>query len=122
MRNFLKKVRQKWTYSIVGLWTAFREEKSLWAYLLIVPILIGVGVWIELSLAQWSVVSIIIFLVFSIEIINTALEAAVDTISFEYNVKVKKIKDIAAAATLIITLGAMVSLFLIYIPGIIDRV
>lgn len=116
MRNFFKKVKQKWLYSLVGLWIAFKEEKSLWAYLLLVPVLIGLGVWLKLSYEKWAIVSIAVFLVFTIEIINTALEAAVDTISFQYNVKVKKIKDIAAGATLIITLGALAAILLIYVP------
>jgi diacylglycerol kinase len=62
----------------------------------------------------------IFFVSISIEIMNTAIEATVDTISFQYNVKVKKIKDIAAGATLIISIGSTITLFLIYVPKIID--
>lgn len=122
MRNLLRKVRQKWAYSLVGLWTAFKEEKSLWGYLTFVPILIALGVWTELSTMQWALVMTIIFVVFSIEIMNTALESAVDAISFQYNIKVKKIKDIAAGATLTISTGAFISIMLIYIPMIISKV
>lgn len=116
MLKFLKRLQQKWLYSIVGLWTAVKEEKSLWAYLVLMPIIIGVGIWVKLSFSEWAIVIITSFLVFTIEIINTALEAAVDTISFQYNVKVKKIKDIASGATLVITIGALVALLLIFIP------
>lgn len=120
MGKFIRKVIRKWSYSLVGLSTAFKEEKSLWAYLAILPLLIGVGIWVNLSISNWAVVIITIFLVISIEVINTALEAAVDTISFQYNVKVKKIKDIAAGATLVITLGAIITLLVIYIPAIME--
>lgn len=122
MRNFLKKVRQKWTYSVIGLWTAFKEEKSLWAYLVLMPLLIGVGVWVDLSTTQWAIVILTMFVVISIEVINTALEATVDAISFQYNIKVKKIKDIAAGATLVITTGATIGMLLIYIPMIIGTI
>lgn len=119
MNNFFKKARRKWAYSMVGLWTALKEEKSLWAYIAILPILIGVGVWVKLNFTEWSIVTTICFLVITIEVLNTALEATVDSISFQYNIKVKKIKDIAAGATLTITIGAFVGLLIIYIPNII---
>lgn len=120
MRNFIRKVRQKWAYSFVGLWTAFKEEKSLWSYLILLPVLIGVGVWAGLSTTQWAIVSFVFFAVISIEVMNTALEATVDSISFQYNIKVKKIKDIASGATLVITTGAFISILFIYIPKIIS--
>lgn len=116
MFKFFKRIQQKWLYSIVGLWTAVKEEKSLWGYLVIAPIIIGLGVWLKFSFTEWAIVVITMFLVFTVEIINTALEAAVDTISFQYNVKVKKIKDIASGATLVITLGAVAVLLIIFIP------
>lgn len=112
----LSKLQQKWGYSVVGLWTAIREEKSLWAYLILTPVIIGLGIWVKLDFTQWAIVVITIFLLFVVEIINTALEAAVDTISFQYNVKVKKIKDIASGATLLTTLGAITALLLIFVP------
>ena len=116
MIKFLKRIWQKWTYSMVGLSTVIKEEKSIWAYLFLFPIIISLGFVLELNFTQWSITILILFLMFTVEIINTALEAAVDTISFQYNVNVKKIKDIASAATLVINLGSIVSLLLIFIP------
>lgn len=117
MKKSFKKLQQKWGYSVIGLITAFKEEKSLIAYLFLFAGLIGLGVYADLSLIQWAMLSLIIFLVFCIEIINTALEAAVDTISFQYNVKVKKIKDIASAATLVMTTGAIIGITLIFVSA-----
>ncbi|NQZ66083.1 MAG: diacylglycerol kinase [Mycoplasmatales bacterium] len=118
MRNFFRKIIQKWTYSIIGFWIALKEEKSLWIFFALLPMVIGIGIWVELSLLKWAILSLIISMLISVEILNTSIEAAVDTISFQYNVKVKKIKDIASAATLIITLGSIISLLLIFIPAI----
>ena len=116
MLNILKRVWEKWLYSLVGLWTAIREEKSLWAYLGLFPIIIGLCAWLKISYLEWAVVIMLTFLMFIVEIINTALEATIDTISFQYNVKVKKIKDIASAATLVTTVVATISLLIIIIP------
>ena len=120
MRKLLKQLVRKWNYSFVGLWTAFKEEKSLWAYLLIAPMIIGLGIWLDLSAVKWAIVSLTAFLVISIEVLNTALEASVDAISFQYNIKVKKIKDIASGATLVITTGAIVTILAIFIPEIME--
>lgn len=121
MNNFFKRVWKKWSYSVVGLWITLKEEKSIWAFLGTIPVLIGLGVWFNFKFIEWSVVSFVIFTVLSVEVINTALEAAVDTISFQYNVKVKKIKDIASGATLVITVGASIALLLIYIPALLEK-
>lgn len=118
MRKFIKRVQQKWLYSVVGLWTALKEEKSLWAYLFIVPAVITGGILLKINLTEWAIMVITFFTMFAIEIINTTLEATVDTISFQYNVKVKKIKDIASGATLVITTGAVIVLLLIFVPAI----
>lgn len=121
MNNFFKKIWRKWSYSVVGLWITLKEEKSIWAFISIIPLLVGLGVWFKFDEVRWALVSIIVFTVLSIEVINTALEAAVDTISFQYNVKVKKIKDIASGATLVITIGASMALLALYIPKILEK-
>jgi diacylglycerol kinase len=58
----------------------------------------------------------VIFLVLGFEIFNTAIEALVDMVSFQYNIKVKKIKDISAGATLAVTIGAVIVGLIIFIP------
>ena len=116
MNIIFKKIWRKWQYSVTGLFTAIKEEKSLWSYFGIYIVLIGFGIWVKLNFIEWAIVIITIFLTLSIEVINTALEAAVDAMSFQYNIKVKKIKDIAAGATLVITTGATIAWLLIFIP------
>jgi len=54
------------------------------------------------------------------ELLNTAIENLVDMISFKYNYNAKKIKDVSAAATLILTITAVVVGLIIFIPHIIE--
>ncbi len=118
MLRTLKKIRRKFFYSFVGFWIALKEEKSILAYLFFFAIFIGLGVWVKLSMVEWAVMVITMFVTIAIEVINTALEAAVDAISFQYNIKVKKIKDVAAGATLVMTTGMIATLLIIFIPAI----
>ena len=120
MLNNLRKLRRKIVNSLMGFWISLREEKSLLAYIIIFPFLIGLGILLNFSIIEWTIVILIMFLTYAIEVLNTALEAAVDAISFEYNIKVKKIKDIAAGATFIVTIGLIICLSLVYIPNIIE--
>ena len=120
MVNSLRRLRKKIINSLMGFWISLKEEKSLLAYVIIFPFLIGLGFLLSFSILEWTIVILIMFLTYAIEVLNTALEAAVDAISFEYNIKVKKIKDIAAGATLIVTIGLIICLSLIYIPNLID--
>ena len=120
MSKLFKSAFRKTFYSLRGFWISLKEEKSLWIYILLIPILIGLGLWVKLSSFEWATVLLAFFATYSIEVINTALEAAVDTISFQYNVKVKKIKDIAAGATLVMSIGFIIVLLVIYIPAIME--
>jgi len=49
---------------------------------------------------------------------NTAIEYLVDVVSFEYNIKAKKIKDVAAMATLFVTIIAVIIGLLVFVPAI----
>ena len=120
MKWFLRKFANKFSYAIKGIWITIREEKSIWVHFLASAIVIGLGVWLDLSLIQWSIVSLAIGLVIGFEVFNSAIEALVDMISFQYNLKVKKIKDISAGATFFVTIIAIIVGCLIFIPKIID--
>ena len=85
-----------------------KEEKSLWVHLFTTVIVIIMGILTGLTETEWIAVIFAIALVISFEIVNTAIEYLVDIVSFEYNVKAKKIKDVAAMATLVVTIAAIV--------------
>ena len=61
-----------------------------------------------------------ISIIIGMELLNTAIENLVDIIMFEYNASAKKIKDISAAATLILTLASVVVGLIIFIPKIVE--
>jgi diacylglycerol kinase len=57
-------------------------------------------------------------MVIGFEILNTSIEYLVDIVSFEYSVKAKKVKDVAAAATLFISLASLTIGLLVFVPTI----
>ena len=78
------------------------------------------GVILRINTTEWSIVLILFGLVISLELINTAIENAVDLVTEEYNEKAKNAKDIAAGAVLFSAIIAAIIGFIILLPKIIN--
>ncbi len=78
------------------------------------------GVILRINTTEWSIVLILFGLVISLELINTAIENAVDLVTEEYNEKAKNAKDIAAGAVLFSAIIAAIIGFIIFLPKIIN--
>ena len=59
-----------------------------------------------------------IVLVIAGEIFNTSIETIVDMVSPQKNEKAKLVKDISAAAVLVLAIGALIIGLIIFIPKI----
>lgn len=70
------------------------------------------------SRAEWIIIVTLIFIGLTVEAINTALEETADAIDTKWREDIKHIKDIAAGAMLIYSLGALTIALLIFIPKI----
>ncbi len=103
-----------------GMVVMVREEKSLWVHLFATVFVLALGFLLLEEAWEWVAIIFAIVLVIGFEILNTAIEYLVDIVSFEYNVKAKKIKDVAAMATLVVTIGAVVIGLIVFGPHIAD--
>ena len=79
------------------------------------------GYYLEFSLYEMAVVFALIFLVVGFELLNTAIEAVVDSVHIEENNLARISKDAAAAAVLLISLLAAVIGIVLFLPPIIAR-
>lgn len=85
-------------YSLAGLRLAYRGESAFrqefWLAAMLVPLAFWVGRnWIEVVLLAGSVSLVLI-----VELLNSAIEAVVDRVSFEWHELSKRAKDIGSAA------------------------
>lgn len=110
---------KKFLFAFRGFFSTLREEKSMIFHIISAIVCVVVAAILKITTTDWAIVMIIIAIVICVEFINTAIENLVDMISFKYNFNARKIKDIAAAATLIIAGGALASSLFIFIPRII---
>ena len=76
------------------------------------------GIIFKISLTQWSMILIALGVILSIELLNTAIEAAIDLVTLEYHPLAKIAKDCGSAATFIAVLIAVAINAFIFIPKI----
>lgn len=103
-------------YAFNGLKTAFTSEHNMWIHALCTLAAIIVGFVFKINAVEWMMIVMSMALVWMAELMNTALEKAMDFISTETHPQIKLVKDIAAAGVLITALAAAVIGGIIFIP------
>ncbi len=112
--NRLKSVK----YALKGVKILITTEASIQSQLFVSIVIIMLGCYFNISTTEWLFQIIAIVLVISIEGVNTAIEAILDFIHPEQNSKIGEIKDIAAGAVLIASIGAICIGLIIFAPKI----
>ncbi len=91
-----------------GLRLAFLEEDNFRLELFLALIALALGVLYKLNIAGWCWICLSIFLVFLAELLNSALERAVDIFSDErFLALARDAKDLAAGAVLLSCVQAL---------------
>ena len=74
------------------------------------------GFLFHITSGEWLAVIVCIGAVFALEAVNTAIEAIADEVSPGYSPLIKKAKDVAAAAVLIMAIASVAVAAVIFIP------
>lgn len=105
-------------YAFEGLYAAFKEEPNLKFHFVFALLVIAMAYHFKISIRDWIIIIIMIGMVLTLELTNTAVEAIVDSFTPEQHPRAKYAKDIAAAAVLITALTAAVVGGIIFWPYI----
>lgn len=105
-------------YAIEGIITSIIEEKNIKIHILAIFVTILMGIIYKISTMEWIICILLFGLVISTEIINTAIENAVDLVTDEKNILAKKAKDAAAGAVLVNAIISVIIACIIWIPKI----
>lgn len=111
---------KKFFYAFRGIFITIKEEKSMLFHFIGMIAVIILSAGLKINFTSWALIFICIGLIICVEFINTAIENLVDMVSFKFNFNARKVKDIAAAATLIVTISSVIVSLLVYIPRIIE--
>lgn len=120
MSNFSIKDRIKsFGYAVRGIALVFRHEHNAWIHLFATLVALSLGFALGISNIEWCIIIICIASVISAEIMNTAVERIADFVHIEQHDKIRDIKDLAAGAVLIFSIGAAICGMIIFLPKMI---
>ena len=77
---------------------------------------------LKLSLVEFAILILTIFIVLICEVINTAIEKIVDLYTLEYNEIAKVVKDSAAGAVTLSAIMSVVIGIILFLPKIINYI
>lgn len=97
----LKRVLSATKNSISGLKEALRHEDAFRQELVLAAILVPAALWVGNGGVQKALLIGSVLLVLIVELLNSAIEATVDRISFENHRLAKRAKDIGSAAVML---------------------
>ena len=114
----IKKRFKSFTFAFNGLGILLKEEHNSRIHLIASVVAITAAILFKLNTFEWIAIIFSIGLVITVEIINTVIENVADFISPGKNEKIKKIKDLSAAAVLISSITAFITALIIFLPKI----
>ena len=74
---------------------------------------------LHLSPTEWIIITLCIGLVLAAEAVNSAIEALADRVSAEYDEAIKRTKDLAAGAVLLLAIASAIVGLIIFLPKLI---
>lgn len=105
-------MRNKFRVALIGILTGLRHRSIILQFALGAMAVLA-GSALGLSAMEWTAVIICIAMVIMAEMFNTCIELLCDLHTREYNEMIKAIKDIAAGAVLIASIGALLCALII---------
>lgn len=94
----------------------FRTERNMRIHLTFTVLVIIFGWILRISITEWLLCLLCFGLVFTAEMVNTAIENVVDLVSPQQNKLAGKAKDIAAGAVLVSAIISACVGLIIFIP------
>ncbi|MFP6809003.1 MAG: diacylglycerol kinase [Pseudomonadales bacterium] len=94
-------LRNSIRFSYKGLVAAFKYESAFRQELAVIVLLIPLGLWISDSALQFTLLMVSASFVLVIELLNSAVEAAIDRIGPEHHPLSGRAKDLGSAAVMV---------------------
>jgi diacylglycerol kinase (ATP) len=110
----LRRVVSATRNSFDGLAAALRHEDAFRQELMLAVVLVPLGLWLGRTGFERALLVASVLFVLVVELLNSAIEAAVDRVSFDNHRLAKRAKDIGSAAVLL-SLATAASVWLLVI-------
>ena len=106
-------------YGLNGIRVAWSNSRL--PLLCVFAILSGIlSLILKISIIELVLILICIFIVLALEMVNTSIEIICDMIDYQYNEKIKIVKDISAGAVLLSAIGSGIIGLIVFIPRLVN--
>jgi diacylglycerol kinase (ATP) len=95
-------------------------QHNAWVHLCATVVVVAAGFLLDVSRSEWCWLVLAMMSVWTAEAINTAFEFLADVAYPDFHPLIKRAKDVAAGAVLIVALGAAVIALLVFGPRLIE--
>ena len=116
--------RDRWSsfmYAVAGCVYMLRHQKNIRIQAAATVMVLAVGAWLGLGALEWALLAVVIGLNFLMEFVNAAMEAAVNLASSAIHPMARVAKDVAAGASLVAAILAVIVGLLVMGPPLLAR-
>ncbi len=114
------KLWRSFHHAFEGIMYATRTQPNMRVHLVIAALVLSATLVLRLERSYVVATVVLVSLVLSLELVNTAVEAIVDLLTVAHHPLAKTAKDAAAGAVLIAAIGAAIAGYLIFYQGILS--
>ena len=116
MKYSINKLFKSFGFAIKGIIIFFRSQQNARVQLLVSIVVLTMSWLLQLDFMEWCIVILCIGAVLGAEAFNTAIEHLCDTLHPGHSEGIGKVKDISAGAVLLISVIAVITGLIIFVP------
>ncbi|MBS4030192.1 MAG: diacylglycerol kinase family protein [Clostridiales bacterium] len=116
------RLMESFRWAVYGLADAWQKERNMKIHSVATFLVLAAGLWLRLERVEWLFILSAVFLVFTMEMLNTSLERVVDLFTREYHPLAGAAKNAAAGAALLASLYALLVAGFILLPRLAERI
>jgi undecaprenol kinase len=116
-------ILKSFSFAFRGIFKAIKRERNIRIHLAAGFIAIILGLVLKISLFEWLVLILLIAVIISAEIMNSAIEAAADMLRFKLNLNYYEtywIRNFAAGSVMVLAVAAVIIGLLIFVPKLLN--
>lgn len=115
--RILLRFLSSFNYACTGLIHAIKNEQNMKIHLFLAAIVITLSIVLDVPRYEKLILLVVIGIVISLEVLNTAIERVVDLVTKEYHPLAKVAKDVSAGAVLVFSIfAAIIGIVIFYDP------
>lgn len=115
----MKRLTKSIGFALNGIQACFKQEPNFKIHVACTLLAVAAGTYFKINSIEWIIIVICIGAVLAAELMNTAIEQLCNMVYKERHQVIKRIKDLSAAAVLVIAMSAAICAAIIFIPKII---